>query len=519
MERRWLPVVLLVAAGVAAYLNSFSAPFLFDDYYHIIQNPRIRNLLHPLVVLTGTTRPLVALTLAVNYALSGLEVWSYHLFNLAVHLSAAVTLFGVVRRTLLTPRLKKQAGGQATELALLASLLWMVHPLQTESVTYIVQRGEALMGLFYLLTLYCVIRGWQGAAVLFCALGMLSKPVMVTAPAVILIYDRIFLSASWKELFRKRGRLYLGLAGSWLILPLVLASGAQEYSGLVGMDLKKISPPVYLATQTEVILHYLRLSLWPHPLVLDYQWPVAAHLKEILFPAAAILGLLALTGWALRRRPEIGFLGVWFFGILVPTSSFIPIVDLAFEHRMYLPLAAVILAFLSGLRFLEKRRSSSWVIPLVLLPLLILATVRRNEVYGDPVLFWQEEISGRPGNARAWVSLGAALQAGGRSEEAADAFRAALALQPDLSDAHNNLAYLLFLQDKLEEAYPHYREALKLSPNSAMAHKGMAMTLQKMGRLEEAAAEYAEALRLNPVFEDARSQLELIRGKNNPPTP
>ncbi len=514
-----LPAALLLGAGTAAYLNSFSAPFLFDDYYHIVENPRIRDLLHPFVVLAGTTRPLVALTLAANYALGGLEVWGYHLFNLAVHLLAAITLFGVVRRTLLTKRLEKRAGGQATELALLASLLWTVHPLQTESVTYIVQRGESLMGLFYLLTLYCLIRGRHGWAVLCCALGMLSKPVMVTAPVVFLVYDRVFLSASWKELFRRRGRLYAGLAATGLILPPVLACGAQEYRGLVGMGLQKISPLAYLATEPGVILHYLRLSFWPHPLVLDYQWPVVAHFKEALFPAAAVLGLLALTGWALRRRPEIGFLGVWFFGILAPTSSFLPIVDPAFEHRMYLPLAAVVLAFLAGLRALAGRRPLSWAVPLALIPLLTLAAVRRNEVYSDPVVFWQEEISGRPGNARAYVNLGAALQAAGRSAEAGDAFRAALALHPDLSDAHNNLAYLLLLQGKPEEAYPHYREALRLSPSYAMAHKGMAMTLQKMGRLEEAEAEYAEALRLNPVFEDARVQLEGIRGKNKPHSP
>ena len=514
-----LPLILLVTVGVAVYLNSFSVPFLFDDFYHIVENPRIRDLLNPVTVLTSTTRPVVALTLAVNYALGGLDVFGYHLFNLGVHLLAALTLFGVIRRTLLSERLKKQTGDQATELALVASLLWLVHPLQTESVTYLIQRGESLMGLFYLLTLYCVIRGRHGLSVLCCALGMLAKPVMVTAPAVLLVYDRIFLSSSWKELFRKRGKLYLGLAAAWLALPVVLIGGAQEYQGLVGMHLQKVSPSAYLWTQPGVILHYLRLSFWPHPLVLDYQWPIASGFKQILIPATAVLGLLALTAWGLRRHPAAGFLGIWFFGILAPTSSFLPVVDPAFEHRMYLPLAAVILAFLAGLRFLLGRRLLFWAVPLALIPLLTLATVRRNEAYGDPVLFWQEEVSGRPGNARACVNLGAALQAAGRSSEAADAFRSALAIRPDFSDAHNNLGYLLLLQGKPEEAYPHYQEALRLSPNSSMAHKGMGMTLQKMGRMEEAAAEYAEALRLNPVFEDARTQLDLIRKKNNPRSP
>ena len=505
MERRgFLPAALLAAAGCAAYLNSFSAPFLFDDFYHIVYNPRIRDLLHPLEFLTGTTRPLVALTLAVNYALGGLNVWGYHAFNLAVHLAAGLTLWGILRRTF--------QGPEAPELALAAALIWLLHPLQTQSVTYVIQRGESLMGLFYLLTLYCVIRDWRGRAILCCALGMLSKPVMVTAPVVVLLYDRIFLTPSWRELFRRRGRLYGGLFATWIILPLVLSQGTREYQGLVGVGLKEFSPLDYLLTQPGVILHYLRLSFWPHPLLLDIQWPVAKTLIEIVPPAAAVAGLLALTLWALRGRPRIGFLGIWFFGILAPTSSLLPIADAAFEHRMSLPLAAVAVGTVLAVRRLCGRQQTLFRAVLCAGVLaLALATVRRNAVYSDPVSFWQEHLFHRPGNARAAVSLGAALQQQGRSGEAEEAFESALKFRPDLADAHNNLAYLLLMKGKLEEAHSHYREALRLAPDSAMAHKGMGLTLHRMGRLEEAAAEYEEALRLNPVFSDARVQLGLIR--------
>lgn len=527
MERRsLLPAALLTAAGTLAYLSSFSVPFLFDDFYHIVDNLRIRGLLHPVQVLTGTTRPLVALSLAVNYAAGGLSVWGYHAFNLAVHLLAGLALFGVIRRTLLNPRSAPRYREQATELALAASLLWLLHPLQTQSVTYVIQRGESLMGLFYLLTLYCVIRGWAGWAVLACALGMLSKPVMVTAPLMVLLYDRIFLSPSWGELFRRRWKLVAGLVATWGILPLVLASGAQEYRGLVGLHLNQASPLAYLLTQPGVILHYLRLSFWPHPLILDYQWPIARSFGQVLPSAIAVGGLLAATFWALwpalaeappcafaeRRRPEIGFWGAWFFGILAPTSSFLPIADTAFEHRMYLPLAAVILLSLLGLRTLMGRRPLLfWAVPFLLIPAAAFTTFHRNQLYGDPAAFWADQISHRPDNARGYVNLGAALQTAGRSPEAIEAFRKALSLQPDQADAHNDLAYMLLLQNNLEEAELNYREALRLSPNLAMAHKGMGMLLQKKGRLEEAAAEYTEALRLNPVFSDARVQLGLIR--------
>ncbi len=422
----------------------------------------------------------------------------------AVHGAAGLTLLGILRRTF--------KGPEAPELALAAALIWLLHPLQTQSVTYLIQRGESLMGLFYLLTLYCVIRDWRGRAILCCALGMLSKPVMVTAPVVVLLYDRIFLTPSWRELFRRRGRLYGGLFATWIILPLVLSQGTREYQGLVGVGLKEFSPLDYLLTQPGVILHYLRLSFWPHPLLLDIQWPVAKTLIEIVPPAAAVAGLLALTLWALRGRPRIGFLGIWFFGILAPTSSLLPIADAAFEHRMYLPLAAVAVGTVLAVRRLCGRQQTLFRAVLCAGVLaLALATVRRNAVYSDPVSFWQEHLFHRPGNARAAVSLGAALQQQGRSGEAEEAFESALKFRPDLADAHNNLAYLLLMKGKLEEAHSHYREALRLAPDSAMAHKGMGLTLHRMGRLEEAAAEYEEALRLNPVFSDARVQLGLIR--------
>jgi len=513
MQRRdFLPAMLLAAAACAVYLNSFSVPFLFDDFYHILWNNRIRDLLHPVPLLAETTRPLTALTLAVNYALGGLNVWGYHAFNLAVHVAAGLTLFGVIRRTLLSPRLRSFGSGPATEWAFAASLIWLVHPLQTESVTYIVQRGESLMGLFYLLTLYCVIRGWPGRAVLCCALGMLAKPVMVTAPAVVLLYDRIFLASSWKELFRRRGRLYAGLAATWMILPLVLAGGTREYRNLVGMNLPQASPPVYLLTQAGVVLHYLRLCFWPDPLILDYEWPLSRTFSEAAPAFIAVAGLLVLTLWALRRKPEIGFLGAWFFGILAPTSSFLPIVDPAFEHRMYLPLAAVVLLFLIALKRLTGSRR--WLFRslfLILAALLSAATYQRNELYRHPVEFWRQNIAHRPGGVRARISLGAALLAEDRQADAFEVFQETLAIQPDCSDAHNNLACLLFQQGRLEESYLHYREALRLSPHAVMAHKGIGMALQKMGRLEEAAAEYEETLRLNPVFSDTRVQLGLIR--------
>jgi len=270
----------------------------------------------------------VYLTLAVNYALGGLEVWGYHAVNLLIHLLAALTLYGLLRRTFLSDRLKERYGDVSESLAFATSLLWLLHPLQSQSVTYLIQRAESLMGLFYLLTLYAVSRSntskaWPRIAILTCALGMATKEVMVTAPILCLLYDRIFLASSFKEIFQKRLHLYLGLGASWGILAgTYLDQVASDIARAVGFH--KITPLDYALTQPGVILHYLKLSFWPHPLCLDYLWPIAKSSQAIFPPLLAIGVLVVATLTALRRRPEVGFLGVAFFLILAPTSSVMP---------------------------------------------------------------------------------------------------------------------------------------------------------------------------------------------------
>ena len=323
-----LAASLIALATVVAYENSFRGPFVFDDRASISENATIRHLWpiwKPLFPpnLHGETvggRPLLNFSLALNYAASGFEVWSYHVGNLAIHLLAALLLFGVVRRTLLLPGLGEQWNGAATPLALVVALLWAVHPLQTESVTYIVQRAESLVGLFYLLTLYCVIRGassspwWYAAAVAACALGMASKEIMVSAPLIVLLYDRAFLAGSFRDAWRRRWGLYLALATTWLLLGwLAISAGNRGGSAGFGVGM---SAWAYLCTQFGAIAHYLRLSFWPHPLVLDYGIDTAHGAVEIV-PYAVVVGRLRLpraSPCGAGRRPVSwgrGFLPSW----------------------------------------------------------------------------------------------------------------------------------------------------------------------------------------------------------------
>ncbi|MBI3333486.1 MAG: tetratricopeptide repeat protein [Candidatus Omnitrophica bacterium] len=488
VKKPWASL-LIIASGVAAYRNSLSGPFIYDDLPLIANNGSIRDLWPPWKPLypspqfeTLAYRPVHNLSLAVNYALGGLNVRGYHLMNLAVHLLSALLLFGIVRRTLRGSRLKERYGPLSMQAALTIALLWVVHPLQTESVTYLYQRAESLMGLFYLATLYGVIRGigspqrrgWHALAMGACVLGMGCKQVIITAPLLAALYDRIFLSGSWRELFRQRKGLYLGLAAAaWGAFGLLLAVGANKNWANSGFAFKGISPWDYLLTQPGVILHYLKLSLWPRPLVLDYNWPVARSVKEILPPALAVAGLGCATLWALRRRPEAGFLGAWFFLILSPTSTFIPNRDPAVEHRMYLPLAAVIaLVVIGGIEALRalfpfrRRLARNLAIGLAAASAITLGamTLRRNQDYRSETAIWSDVVEKRPQNPRAHSTLGAYLAEQGRLEEAIRHQEKALSIDPTHAQAHVNLGNALFRQGKLEEAARHYEEAARLCP-------------------------------------------------------
>ncbi len=282
--------------------------------------------------------------------------------------------------------------------------------------------------------------------------------------------------------------------------------------------MEKISPWQYALTQTGVILHYLRLSIWPHPLILDYSWPIAQGVKDV-WPSLALLAAGTLTFlWKYRRRPELLFLAGWFFLTLAPSSSFIPVADAAFEYRMYLPLAAVVTGLVLLGRHAITRMTPSPARQRLLgigaaftaVSLLGSLTALRNRDYQSLVSIWQKVIIYRPQNARAYSNLGVALQEAGQSQEAVQILFQAIRLRPNFPEAHNNLAFSLAQQGHLEEAYWQYREALRLNPNLALAHRGLGDLLNRMGRYEEAAAEYKEAIRLNILFPDVHTNLGLL---------
>lgn len=517
-----------------AYSNSFQGPYILDDTQSIPQNPHIRSLWPiwkaasgPYQQSTVSGRPLLSLSLALNYQISGLDVWSYHALNLLVHIFASLTLFGIVRCTLLSKALRENFGRASRPLAMICALVWLLHPIQTESVTYIIQRAESLMGLFYMLTLYCAIRGfdsqrsgcWYFAAISSCALGMATKEVMVTAPIIVLLYDRTFSARSFKEAFRRHWVLYAGLACSWILLAAIVHTGAR--SETVGIGFEHLSPLDYAKTQCNVIIHYLRLCLWPRPLVFDYTgWPISRNFVDYAIPGALIVVMLIGTVSALVRRGSWGFLGAWFFLILGPSSSFVPILDMAFEHRIYLSLAAVVVAlvicaFLLG-RWLDSKLSSRRAIPTKAIGYILatatifilgLLTYQRNCDYRSAIAIWQDSYNKRPNNTRALNNLGNAYLEQGNVDEAYRCFLNVLSIYEDHLYAHNNIGFILIKQGNLDQAARHISRAIIIYPKYAPAHNNMGMVLAKQDKLDQAVVHFLKAVAIDP--ENPRAQANL----------
>jgi tetratricopeptide (TPR) repeat protein len=550
---------------VGAYWNSFNVPLLLDDQRAIVENPSIRHLGRIGDVLslppTGATaaRPLLNLTYALNYAEGGLSVRGYHAVNLFIHICAGLALLGIVRRTLLLPGLRPRDGKAALPLAAFAALLWTLHPLQTEAVTYVSQRAESLMGLFYLLTLYGFSRsvssitgsdltkgnkgheapgsihgslfsslpsvkisgleianpcitgtGWLILSVAACLCGMATKQVMVTAPVLVLLYDRAFVSGSFRSALANRRWYYLSLAAAWLWLGFLMHRSSLAAVG-VGFH-EEVSWSTYALTELRVVTDYLKLALWPHPLVFDYGPEILATDPLAVAPYALILAsVLVGVAIAWRRSPKAGFLGAWFFLILAPTSTVVPIAEQPMaESRMYLPLAAVAV-LVTLLSYAVGRRRGFVALGLVAVGLGVL-TVERNHDYRSELSIWEDTVARRSYSSRGQSNLGMVLaEMPGRLPDAVAHGEEALRIKPTYAEAHTNLGRALAqMPGRMPDAIAHFKEALRLRPNFAEAHTNLGNALaQTPGRIPDAIAHYEEALRLRPDYVEAHCNLAI----------
>lgn len=530
----WPAALLIVLAGFLAYSDSFQGAFVFDDVQSIPENRDIRSLSPLSRVLTSQRtatvigRPLLSLSLAVSYALHRADVRGYHFFSLLVHLLTALTLFGVLRRTFLLPLLAPRWQRGATLRAAIITLLWVVHPLASSAVLYIVQRAELLAGLAYLLTIYAFLRSvasersglWQLIAVVCCAAGMAVKETVATVPLAVLLIDRLLVASSWRELWQRRWKLYLGLAATWLELAALVAF-SQGRKGSAGFGAEMTSWH-YLLTQSDALVKYLSLSVWPQPLVFDYGFDVAHSLIEVWWQAVVIATLLAITFLLAWRRPQVALLPLLFFLILGPTSSVVPLITHTIaEHRMYLPLAIVLtILILAAESFFTRNPARSpgraaQQVGLIAIGALAVTwsvwTHNRAADYVTPLTLWQDTLRKRPQNARAHNNVGAEYANQGDLTRARREFEQSITLRPDYADPHGNLGNLFLREQQFARALQEFDEAIRLNSGSPHHYLLRADVRGRMGDFTGALADATRGIELAPEEPSPYQQRAIAR--------
>ncbi|HZZ79962.1 MAG TPA: hypothetical protein VFE62_15695 [Gemmataceae bacterium] len=525
-------LVLLLLFGGIAYCNSFTKVFLLDDVFWITNRPSINDLRQYLSDMH--TRPLVAITLYMNHQLHGTNVFGYHLVNLAIHLLASVSLFGLVRRSLLLPRWEGRFDKSALWLAFAVALLWVVHPLQTQAVTYIIQRGESMMGLFFLLAMYCMVRGtqaerpriWYAACLACCVLGSASKEVMATVLPVMLCYDRVFV-ANWREIIARRWGLYLGMAAIWGVPVLIalptLFNTANPTSA--GFGLQNMQAKDYWMTQAGVILHYLRLCFIPYPQSFSYRgWPVTRDFSEFWPAGLAVAFLLLTIAILLYQRHWLGFLGAWFFGVLSITCI-VPLIDVAFEHRLYLPTAAIsVLIVFGGFWLFTKTLPAGAVKPVgicafcLIAVTLIVLTNRRNEDYRSVTALWTTVYNLYPDDIEAINNVAVGLDAEGKSDEAIAFYQKS----PMVVRGHFQCGLLLCRKGQIDLGLQYIDSVMKTAENEenewrAVRHADLGKIYWILGDPKRAEENLGKAIELSPRRSGPYLALGLLRMQQNKP--
>lgn len=524
-------VVFLLLGGAVwiTFGRAIAAPFFHDDRSSFVRNESIRRLwpvsvpLNPPRDTPFAGRPIVNLSAAVNYHFGELDPSGYRLLNMAVHALSAMLLYGVVRRTLV--RLNPDDGNAiATSLATVVALLWAVHPLQTDAVGYVTQRTELIMGFCYLATLYCSIRYWQNGpgvgqatwialAIAACLAGMASKEVMVSAPLAVLLYERTFVSGSFRRSLRASWPLYAGLASTWILLAYFVATGPRADSAGFQHDVAAVS---WWLTQTKVLLLYLRLAFWPRPLSIHYELPYLTSFASAWPYVLTVGALIVFTGIGVWHRWGSGYLGAWLFMILSPTLVVPIVTEVAAERRMYLPLAAVVTMIVVGgyrlvnrawARVASDNRSpaalpattvAAAVVAIVVSVSLSAVSYARLGDYQDRISLWSSTVRYQPANATARYNLGIALKEVGRVDEAAEHFAQALKFRPRDTEFLNNYANALRILGQHVRAVEQLETALGIRPDMRQAQYNLGLTLLAMGRRRDAIEQFERLLEYHP---------------------
>jgi len=559
-------LLLLSILAILIYSNTFSVSFEWDDTPNILANPRIRNWSS---ILLSESRYVAYFSFALNYYFGGFDVIGFHLVNFLIHISNGFLVYMLVLLLFKTPRMQPSPpdSNQSFLVASATALLFVAHPIQTQAVTYIVQRITSLATFFYLLAVVLYLkwrlapseaRGrylWYAGAWLATVLAMKTKEITFTLPFMLLLVEVVFLVAP-----TRRAR-WIALIPFFLTLPIIPLSslpevfyGNEQYH--FAAETTDISRVDYLLTQFTVIVIYLRLLILPIDQNLDYDYPVY---HSLLQPKVflSFLFLSALVGLAFyflvfshrSARPNlfklVGFGLLWFFLTLSVESSIIPITDVIFEHRLYLPSIGFFMATSMALLTFDRTRRMNTIVIGVIIVAFSIAAYQRNLVWKDELTLWSDvvqkspfKIRGRnnlaeayqrlgqyyeamqeyksiitldPKNARAHIGLGVAYYRVGSHDEAIQEYKSALAFDPNSAIAHFNLGSAYKEVGRMAEAIPEFQIALKLEPDLFQAHYYLGQIYQRMGRVQDAIREFEQTLQIRPDYDPARQALKSLR--------
>jgi len=511
-------LILMATLVFLCYANTFTSPFIFDDIINILENPHIRlkhlspdSLKDAAFKSPSTRRPVANLSFAFNHYIDGYNVAGYHLFNLILHIATGILLYYTLKKGLsfsLNKSAPEEIGltlwshglkpGEVAVLPYATACLWLVHPLQTQSVTYLVQRMNVLAALFFMLAVLLFLTAQTSSGTkkrvgfyLGCAvcglLAVASKENAATLPLFLLLYRWFFLlDLKWQNI--RKEILVVFLAAAVLLGLVFLFMGPHPLERIqAGYSGRPFTMDQRVLTEFRVVVFYVSLFFFPHPgrLNLDHHFPVSVTMIDpltTLFSIAAIGGaLVAAIVWAKRYR-VVSFCILWYLGNLVIESSVISL-EIIFEHRNYLPsMGLVLLVAWLLYRKIKSGRALAVLFGCIVV-ILSFWTYQRNKVWQDDLSLWQDCAHKSPVKSRPVNQYGVALEKRGRLEEAADSFRQAIRSRPASPPPYHNLGNVLVKLGRHDEAITQYARALHLKPDYPEARNNLAIAYAQTGQV------------------------------------